>query len=110
MQHPNIAVVGSGYWGKNLVRNYHQLGVLKLICDKNETTLSLFSEQYPGIETCIAFNEVLQNDEIEGVVIATVCFTRDSTTNSTVGNFSADRMAVTVSSSRPRKRARRRNL
>jgi UDP-2-acetamido-3-amino-2,3-dideoxy-glucuronate N-acetyltransferase len=30
-----VAVIGSGYWGKNLVRNYHDLGALKLICDKN---------------------------------------------------------------------------
>jgi UDP-2-acetamido-3-amino-2,3-dideoxy-glucuronate N-acetyltransferase len=37
--HRSVAVIGSGYWGKNLVRNYHQLGALKLICDKNETVL-----------------------------------------------------------------------
>ncbi len=35
----SIAVAGSGYWGKNLVRNYHQLGALGLVCDKNETML-----------------------------------------------------------------------
>ena len=38
----SIAVVGSGYWGKNLVRNYHQLGTLGLICDKNEMVLDNF--------------------------------------------------------------------
>lgn len=32
-----IAVIGSGYCGESLVRNYHELGVLKLICDKDET-------------------------------------------------------------------------
>ena len=68
---PNIAVIGSGYWGKNLVRNYHQLGVLKLICDKNETVLSSFQESYPGLGTCIALNEVLNRDDIQGIVIAT---------------------------------------
>ena len=30
---PHIALIGAGYWGKNLVRNFHQLGVLKTICD-----------------------------------------------------------------------------
>ena len=30
---PYLAVIGAGYWGKNLVRNFHQLGVLKTICD-----------------------------------------------------------------------------
>ncbi len=68
---PNIAVIGSGYWGKNLVRNYHQLGALKLICDKNETVLSSFLEQYPGIDTCFALNDVLSREDIQGIVIAT---------------------------------------
>jgi len=66
-----IAVIGSGYWGKDLVRNYHQLGVLKLICDKNETILGNFREQYPDVETCLALNDVLARDDIHGVVIAT---------------------------------------
>ena len=30
---PAVAVVGTGYWGKNLVRNYAQLGALKVVCD-----------------------------------------------------------------------------
>lgn len=68
---PNIAVIGSGYWGKNLVRNYHQLGVLKLICDKNETVLSSFQDSYPGLETCVALNDILNRDDIQGIVIAT---------------------------------------
>ena len=68
---PNIAVIGSGYWGKNLVRNYHQIGALKLICDKNETVLSSFLEQYPGIDTCFALNDVLSREDIQGIVIAT---------------------------------------
>jgi len=67
----NIAVIGSGYWGKNLVRNYHHLGTLKLICDKNETVLGHFKEQYPGLDTCLALNDVLSREDIQGIVIAT---------------------------------------
>ena len=66
-----IAIIGSGYWGKNLVRNYHELGALRLICDHNETVLAGFKKQYPEVETCLALNEVLSNDDIRGVVIAT---------------------------------------
>jgi len=69
-QHPQIAVIGSGYWGKNLVRNYANLGALKLICDKNETLLKVFREKYQ-VDTCLALNEVLTNDAIHGIVIAT---------------------------------------
>ena len=43
-KNPSIAVIGSGYWGKNLVRNYHKLGALKLICDKNEDILKGFKD------------------------------------------------------------------
>lgn len=68
---PSVAVIGTGYWGKNLVRNFHQNGSLKLICDNNETALSTFKAQYPGIETCISLSDVLDHNEIEGVVIAT---------------------------------------
>lgn len=71
VDHPNVAVIGTGYWGKNLVRNYHELGALKLICDKNETLLSAFKAQFEGVDTCIALNDVLSRDDIKGVVIAT---------------------------------------
>ena len=68
---PCVAVVGSGYWGKNLVRNFHQLGALKLICDKNEVLLDRFKEEYPDMETCMALSDVLGQEEIQGVVVAT---------------------------------------
>ena len=67
----NIAVIGSGYWGKNLVRDYYQIGALKLFCDKNEMILSEFLEKYPGIKTCIALNDALSRDDVQGIVIAT---------------------------------------
>lgn len=66
-----VAVIGSGYWGKNLVRNYYELGALKLICDKNETVLAGFKKQYPEVDTCLALHDVLSRKDIDGVVIAT---------------------------------------
>ena len=39
-----VAVIGSGYWEKNLVRNYKQIGALKLICERNETLLQHFKK------------------------------------------------------------------
>ena len=68
---PKIAIIGSGYWGKNLVRNFHQLGALKLICDKNEILLANFKEQYADIDTCLALNDLLSREDIDGLVIAT---------------------------------------
>jgi UDP-2-acetamido-3-amino-2,3-dideoxy-glucuronate N-acetyltransferase len=66
-----IAVIGSGYWGKNLVRNFHQLGVLKLICDKNESILDQLKKQYPDVETCLKLENVFDHDDVKAVVVAT---------------------------------------
>ena len=68
---PAVAVIGGGYWGKNLVRNFYNLNSLKLVSDKNETILSNYKDQYKGIETCLALTDVLSSKDIQGVVIAT---------------------------------------
>ena len=66
-----ISVIGSGYWGKNLVRNFAALRVLHSICDSDEETLARFSSQYQGVEAIDSFSEIILNREISGVVIAT---------------------------------------
>jgi len=67
----NIAVIGVGYWGKNLVRNFAQLGVLHTICDTDEGRLTQMGKYYPQVNKVMAFAQVLCNDEIDGVVIST---------------------------------------
>ncbi len=67
----NIAVIGSGYWGKNLVRNFNTLSALHTICDTNQVTLVNFKEQYPEVNIVSAYSDVLTNPEIHGVAIAT---------------------------------------
>ena len=42
-----IAVIGSGYWGRNLVRNFHQLGALHTVCDGNPQVEAEIREKYP---------------------------------------------------------------
>ena len=68
---PSVAVIGGGYWGKNLVRNFYNLNALKLISDKNESILSNLKDQFKDLDTCLALTDVLARDDIEGVVIAT---------------------------------------
>jgi UDP-2-acetamido-3-amino-2,3-dideoxy-glucuronate N-acetyltransferase len=67
----SVAVVGAGYWGRNLVRVYHEIGALKVVCDSNEMLLDRFREQYPGLETCLAFNDLLLREDIKALAIAT---------------------------------------
>lgn len=66
-----VAIIGTGYWGKNLVRNYYRLGALGAICDKSQGVLARFREEYPGIETCETLSDALSGRNIQGVVIAT---------------------------------------
>jgi UDP-2-acetamido-3-amino-2,3-dideoxy-glucuronate N-acetyltransferase len=80
----NIAVIGSGFWGKNLVRNFYQLRSLKLICDKNESILAQFRNQYPDVETCLAFHEILHRADIAAVVISTPAETHFSLARETL--------------------------
>ena len=41
----NIAIIGCGYWGKNLVRNFYELNSLYAICDVDEKKLKPFQEK-----------------------------------------------------------------
>lgn len=68
---PAVAVIGCGYWGKNLVRNFHSLEALKLVCDKDETSLLKMKQQYNGVDTCVAISDVLSREDIDAVVLAT---------------------------------------
>lgn len=65
-----IAVIGAGYWGRNLVRNYAEIGVLAAICDARIEVLETFKEKYPEPRYTSSYNEVLEDEDIKGVVIA----------------------------------------
>lgn len=67
---PQIAVVGCGYWGKNLVRNFAQLGALQLICDETAAGRELASKTAPGVVIVANIDQALDT-RIHGVVIAT---------------------------------------
>ncbi len=65
-----VAVIGAGYWGKNLVRNYNEIGALHSICDSSTAAIKTFKNQYPDVNCTTSFQEILDNNEIDGVVIA----------------------------------------
>jgi UDP-2-acetamido-3-amino-2,3-dideoxy-glucuronate N-acetyltransferase len=66
----NIALVGGGYWGKNLIRNFAQLGALRTICDIDPEKLKSYESLYPGVNTSVDYRQVLVDHDIQGVVIA----------------------------------------
>ncbi len=71
MDSPKVAVFGCGYWGQNLVRNFHLLGALRLVCDPAEPGRARAREIAPGIETQADFDEVFNRADIDAVVLAT---------------------------------------
>jgi len=69
----NIAVVGLGYWGPNLARNFAALPETNLhtLCDLQPDRLERFRTQYPLARAETDFQKVLADPEVEGVVLAT---------------------------------------
>ncbi|MFQ5597672.1 MAG: Gfo/Idh/MocA family oxidoreductase [Nitrospiria bacterium] len=67
---PQVAVVGGGYWGKNLVRNFSDLNALAAICDRRKESIAALSRQYPKAKT-LSFTEILGDPSIPAVAIAT---------------------------------------
>jgi predicted dehydrogenase len=68
---PKIAVLGSGYWGKNLVRNFHALGALAGVVDPSSTGRATAKQIAPEVPVHEQFDAVLNDPSIAGIVIAT---------------------------------------
>ena len=68
---PKIAVVGCGYWGRNLVRNFYELGYLETICDTKESVLDEMKKKFRGVKNLKDVDLVLGDRAINGIVIAT---------------------------------------
>jgi UDP-2-acetamido-3-amino-2,3-dideoxy-glucuronate N-acetyltransferase len=64
-----VAVLGSGYWGKNLVRNFHQLGALEWVCDPREQARAEAQQKY-GVKTAEDLSAILADPETQAVAIA----------------------------------------
>jgi predicted dehydrogenase len=67
---PTVAVIGCGYWGKNLVRNFNELDALTLVCDATSAGRLTASKLAPNVKIVESMQQVLDAD-IAGVVIAT---------------------------------------
>jgi predicted dehydrogenase len=74
MKKPAIAVIGYGYWGPNLFRNFFELqdrldGLY--CCDLSDARLAAVKARYPKVETTTRLSEVLNDPHIDACVIAT---------------------------------------
>jgi UDP-2-acetamido-3-amino-2,3-dideoxy-glucuronate N-acetyltransferase len=65
----DLALIGAGYWGKNLARNFKALGALHTICDASDTTLASYHGEYESLAKTHDFEEVLKDPAITRVAI-----------------------------------------
>jgi predicted dehydrogenase len=66
-----IGVVGLNYWGPNLARNFSDLSELTWLCDLDDKQLAQIGARYPDARTTTNFDDVLADDSVDAVVIAT---------------------------------------
>jgi predicted dehydrogenase len=66
-----VGQAGLGAWGQNLVRNLDDLADLRWICDADDGRRAHFARRFPNARTTGSFDELLGDDELEAVVIAT---------------------------------------
>lgn len=72
---PRVAVVGCGYWGRNLVRNFHALGALRAVVDATSDGRALAAQLAPGATVDGDFAALLRRTDIDAIALATPAVT-----------------------------------
>lgn len=69
----HLAVIGAGYWGPNLIRNFSQIPGARVayVCDLDPTKLAPLANQYPALKTTRDYNDALRDPDVDAIVIAT---------------------------------------
>jgi predicted dehydrogenase len=69
----SVGVVGLGYWGPNLARNFDRLGETELqwVCDASDDALARMGAQFPSTKTTTSLDDLLNDDGLDAIVIAT---------------------------------------
>lgn len=69
----NVAVVGCGYWGPNLIRNFNSLSEckVKLVCDINSDRIAHMKTLYPEVQGTSEFDDLINNSDIDAIAVAT---------------------------------------
>ena len=70
-----VAVVGVGYWGKNLVRNFNELGALEVLFDADPTAEATCKSRYEGVRFASDYAKLLSDPSVDAVALATPAVT-----------------------------------
>jgi predicted dehydrogenase len=73
----NVAIIGAGYWGRNLVRNFAaaERCNLSYVCDCDESILAKHKTNFPSVVISTNFEDILSDSKVDAVVIATEAHT-----------------------------------
>ena len=68
----SVSVVGCGYWGQNLVRNFFQIkqAELQSVCDASPARIKYLEEYYPTVRATQRFEDLLEDPDLDALVIA----------------------------------------
>lgn len=68
-----IGIIGAGYWGPNLIRNFNTLpgADLLMVCDLADEKLEKIAGQYPNIRTTTNYLDIISDSAVEAVVVST---------------------------------------
>ena len=66
-----VAVIGCGIWGRNIVRNFYNLGALHSVCELDEENLKMIKELYHDVNITKNFDELLANPDVVAMCIVT---------------------------------------
>ncbi len=65
-----LGLIGAGYWGKNLIREFNNLNILHTICDLDEKLLEINQKIYPHIKATSSWQSLLDNQDITCICIS----------------------------------------
>lgn len=65
-----LGLIGGGYWGQNLIREFNAIGILHTICEINSQIIKKYQIQYPNIQITTDWNNILKNQNINAVCIS----------------------------------------
>ena len=68
-----IGVIGYGYWGPNIVRNFQGIehGSVRAVCDLNPKNLARVQKSYPTIETTANYRDLCASSELDAIAVVT---------------------------------------
>lgn len=66
-----VGVIGAGYWGKNHVKIFHDLNVLKAVAECSDQVRLAVTNEYPDVKVTAKYSELIHDNTLKGIVIAT---------------------------------------